>query len=77
MCCTTKSGWTDTSNECDGTFGGSNYHECALKPGNIYSSLNCVNSLQFIFIYLIIYTDLFPLYSVRFVRNAFQKYVSY
>ena len=46
MCCTTKSGWTDTSNECDGTFGGSNYHECALKPGNISSSLNCIDLLQ-------------------------------
>merc|ERR1712141_237250 len=32
MCCTTKSGWTDTSNGCDGTFGGSNFHACALMP---------------------------------------------
>merc|ERR1712228_281993 len=34
MCCTTKSGWTDTSNGCDGTFGGSKFHTCALKPDN-------------------------------------------
>merc|ERR1711997_1153351 len=32
MCCTTKSGWTDTRNGCDGTFGGSKFHTCALKP---------------------------------------------
>jgi len=31
-CCTKKSGWTDTSNGCDGTFGGVRMHECALKP---------------------------------------------
>jgi len=31
-CCTQKSGWTDTSNGCDGTFGGVSKHECALKP---------------------------------------------
>ena len=46
MCCTTKSGWTDTSNGCDGTFGGSKFHTCALKPGNISSSLNSTNSLH-------------------------------
>ena len=48
MCCTTKSGWTDTSNGCDGTFGGSNFHACALKPGNISSSLNSMNSFIYI-----------------------------
>jgi len=31
MCCTQKSGWTDTSNGCDGTFGGWERHECTLK----------------------------------------------
>merc|ERR1711936_325906 len=31
MCCTMKPGWTDTSNGCDGTFGGATSHECALK----------------------------------------------
>ena len=33
MCCTKKPGWTDTSNGCDGTFGGETEHECVLKPG--------------------------------------------
>ena len=39
MCCTMKPGWTDTSNGCDGTFGGATSHECALKPkpGNIFT----------------------------------------
>ena len=32
-CCTRKSGWTNTSNGCDGTFGGQGMHECTLKPG--------------------------------------------
>ena len=31
MCCTTKSGWTDMSNGCDGTFGGPTFHACSLK----------------------------------------------
>jgi len=30
-CCTRKSGWTDVSNGCDGTFGGQTRHECS-KP---------------------------------------------
>ena len=30
MCC--KYGWTDTSNGCDGTFGGLKFHECFLNP---------------------------------------------
>merc|ERR1711997_605522 len=34
MCCTTWAGWTDTSNGCDGTFGGSKFHTCALKTDN-------------------------------------------
>ena len=39
MCCTMKPGWTDTSNGCDGTFGGATSHECALPtPGNLFSS---------------------------------------
>ena len=50
MCCTTKSGWTDTSNGCDGTFGGSKFHTCALKTGNISSSLNSINSLRLFYI---------------------------
>jgi len=33
-CCTKKSGWDDTSNGCDGTFGGAGRHECVLKPGD-------------------------------------------
>ena len=33
FCCTKKNGWTDTSNGCDGSFGGEKGHECALKPG--------------------------------------------
>ena len=32
MCCTVKTGWTDTSNGCDGSFGGQTGHECVLKP---------------------------------------------
>lgn len=28
MCCTRRAGWTDTSNGCDGTFGGLKTHEC-------------------------------------------------
>ena len=32
MCC--KIGYTDTSNGCNGAFGGKSRHECALKPGN-------------------------------------------
>ena len=35
-CCTKKSGFTDTSNGCDGTFGGLSMHECALKPSKFY-----------------------------------------
>ena len=39
MCCTMKPEWTDTSNGCDGTFGGATSHECALPtPGNLFSS---------------------------------------
>ena len=30
-CCTQKSGWTDISNGCDGTFGGLTRHECSMK----------------------------------------------
>ena len=30
FCC--KKGFTDTSNGCDGTFGGQGVHECALQP---------------------------------------------
>ena len=34
-----KPEWTDTSNGCDGTFGGATSHECALPtPGNLFSS---------------------------------------
>ena len=32
MCCTQKVGWTDTTNGCDGTFGGLKEHECVLNP---------------------------------------------
>ena len=45
----------------------------ALLPNNLFIFI--VN--QFIFIYLIIHTDSFSLYSVRFVRNAFQQCASY
>ena len=31
MCCTHKSGWTDTSNGCDGSFGGTTTHLCSIK----------------------------------------------
>ena len=34
-CCTMKPGWTNTSNGCDGTFGGVSKHECVLKPGRV------------------------------------------
>ncbi len=34
-----KPEWTDTSNGCDGTFGGATSHECALPTsGNLFSS---------------------------------------
>ena len=32
MCCTVKSGWTDTSNGCDGICGGRTMHECIKNP---------------------------------------------
>ena len=32
MCCTKNPDWTDTSNGCDGTFGGEQSHECVTKP---------------------------------------------
>ena len=38
MCCTSKLGWTDRSNGCDGTFGGNAYHACAKKPGKLVTS---------------------------------------
>ena len=34
-CCTRKHGWTDTSNGCDGTFGGLTQHECD-SAGNYF-----------------------------------------
>ena len=33
FCCTKKTDWTDTSNGCDGSFGGETRHECALPSG--------------------------------------------
>ena len=36
MCC--KKGFLDTSNGCDGTFGGSARHECALKPAELQNT---------------------------------------
>ena len=47
MCC--RAGWADTSNGCDGTFGGSGYHACVLKPGKIFPSLNGINSLNYMY----------------------------
>jgi len=35
LCCTKKSSWHDTSNGCDGTFGGLTMHECSLKTSKI------------------------------------------
>ena len=35
-CCTMKSNWNDTSNGCDGTFGGASRHECVLMPGKSF-----------------------------------------
>lgn len=35
MCCTKKPGWLDTSNGCDGTFGGESKHECVQRAGKI------------------------------------------
>ena len=32
MCCTKNPDWNDTSNGCDGTFGGEQSHECVTKP---------------------------------------------
>ncbi len=40
MCCTQKPGWTDTSNGCDGTFGGLTRHECALKGKSYLLSIS-------------------------------------
>ena len=31
ICC--RKGWGDTSNGCDGSFGGLTKHECVLNPG--------------------------------------------
>ena len=39
MCCTMKTGWSDTSNGCDGTFGGETKHECYLRPGTFLTKL--------------------------------------
>ena len=36
FCCTKKKDWYDTSNGCDGTFGGKTKHECVLKPGKSF-----------------------------------------
>ena len=34
FCCTRRMYWSDTSNGCDGTFGGATRHECTLDPSN-------------------------------------------
>ena len=41
MCCTRKVGWTDTSNGCDGTFGGLTTHEC-IDP-SLFGKINQVS----------------------------------
>ena len=38
FCCTKKNGWNDTSNGCDGSFGGETKHECALKPSGKFNN---------------------------------------
>ena len=38
FCCTKKNGWNDTSNGCDGTFGGETQHECVLKPIGMFNN---------------------------------------
>ena len=35
MCCTKNPGWLDTSNGCDGTFGGESMHECVQRTRKI------------------------------------------
>ena len=45
MCCTMRSGWKQ-SNGCDGTFGGSTPHVCALKPSKIHPSPIGLTSLH-------------------------------
>ena len=71
MCCTTRSGWTDTSNGCDGSFGGSWNHACALKLGNISSSLNCIN--KSFNIYYIIYLDCSTAYFILQASHLLKK----
>ena len=44
-CC--KKGWPDTSNGCDGSFGGNTMHECVLKPGG-KTSVSKVDYIQII-----------------------------
>ena len=46
FCC--REGWHDTSNGCDGTFGGQRQHECVLKSGMMFTSVSIqrVNSIK-------------------------------
>jgi len=32
-----KDGWNDTSNGCDGSFGGTTGHVCVLNPSKLFS----------------------------------------
>ena len=43
FCCTKKNSWNDTSNGCDGTFGGASRHECVLKPIGIAMIAGCIS----------------------------------
>ena len=56
-CCTTKINWNDTSNGCDGTFGGARKHECTLKPGKSFKidqviKYDCNMILNWIYIHM-------------------------
>ena len=44
LCCTHKSGWTDTSNGCDGSFGGTTTHLCSVRKTE---GMICTDIFQF------------------------------
>ena len=60
MCCTMKDGWTDTSNGCDGTFGGYERHECSARPGKflLFNSVLTIRMVKFQTIIVSFFTDL-------------------
>ena len=37
VCCSRKSDWNDTTNGCNGSFGGKTRHECVPAPGTLFN----------------------------------------